>query len=321
MELRQVQYFLAVAKHESFTRAADHVCVSQPSLSVQIGALEEELGTKLFDRLGRKVALTQAGELFRQHAERALHDLEQAAHVMQELQGAKRGRLSVGTLSTVNSYLIAPLVSRFKQRFPEIHLQIHAQPSTDIVNGILANQLDLGICLLPLAHPQLHTTALFEERLVLVAPASTKSLKPRLRMQDLATLPLILMPIDYCLRKMVEGQCAKAGVHPQVSLEMSSPEGILQAVSEGAGMTILPELYVRLRLPYGSLQVVDIYDPTPRHPVGLAFLKHRHQNLAASEFANLCRTTMNELLSELKRPPVVKGRSTSKSLRRATRAT
>jgi LysR family cyn operon transcriptional activator len=297
VELRQLQYFLAVAKHESFTRAADHVHVSQPSLSVQIGALEEELGTRLFDRLGRKVVLTQAGELFRQHAERALRELEQAAHVVQELQGAKRGRLSVGTLSTVNSYLIAPLVSRFKQRFPEIHLHIHALPSTEIVNGLLANQLDLGICLLPLAHPQLHAMPLFEERLVLVAPASAKALRPRLRMQDLAALPLILMPVDYCLRKMVEGECAKAGVHPQVSLEMSSPEGILEAVSEGAGMTILPELYVRLRLPYGGLQVVDIYDPTPRHPVGLVFLKHRHQNLATTDYENLCRTTIKILLS------------------------
>lgn len=71
---------------------------------------------------------------------------------------------------------------------------------------------------------------------------------------------------------MVENECARAGVHPQVSLEMSSPEGILQAVSEGAGMTILPELYVRLRLPGRDLQIVDLYGPTPRHPVGLAFL-------------------------------------------------
>jgi LysR family cyn operon transcriptional activator len=265
---------------------------------VQIAALEEELGTRLVDRLGRKVALTQAGELFRQHAERALRELEQAAQVVQELQGAKRGRLTVGTLSTVNSYLVAPLVSRFKQRFPGIHLHIHAQPSTDIVSGLLANQLDLGICLLPLAHPQLTTIPLFEERLALVAPASAKVPNPRLRMQDLATLPLILMPVDYCLRKMVEGECAKAGVHPQVSLEMSSPEGILQAVSEGAGMTILPELSVRLRRPGIDLKIVDIYAPTPRHAVGLAFLKHRHQNLAATEFATLCRVTMKDLLSE-----------------------
>lgn len=302
MEMRQLQYFLAVARHENFTRAAEQVHVSQPSLSVQVAALEEELGTRLFDRLGRKVALTQAGELFRQHAERALRELEQAAEVVRELEGAKRGRLTVGTLSTVNSYLIAPLVSRFKQRFPEIHLHIHAQPSAEIVAGVLSNRLDLGICLLPLHHPHLTTVPLFEERLALIAPPSVPILQRRVRMQDLASLPLILMPVDYCLRRMVEDQCGKVGVLPQVSLEMTSPEGILQAVAEGAGMTILPELYVRLRSPRTDLQVVEIYDPTPRHAVGLVFLKQRYQPLVATEFMNLCHTTMKDLLVECTNP-------------------
>jgi LysR family cyn operon transcriptional activator len=311
MEMRQLQYFLAVAKHESFTRAADSVHVSQPSLSVQVAALEQELGTRLFDRLGRKIALTQAGELFRQHAERALRELDHGTQVVQELQGAKRGRVTVGTLSTVNSYLIAPLVSRFKQRFPGIHLQIHAQPNSDIVSGILSSRLDLGICLLPLEHPQLTAISLFEERLALIAPRSAQLSKTRVRVEELAELPLILMPADYCLRKMVEGQCAKAGVEPQVSLEMTSPEGILQAVAEGAGMTILPELYVRLRLPRTDLRIVEIYDPVPRHTVGVVFLKHRHHSIATTEFARLCQQTMQDLVVSSSAPSGPKSRRRS----------
>ena len=182
MELRQIQYFMAVATHQNFSRAAEHVHVSQPSLSVQIGGLERELGARLFDRLGRKVVLTQAGELFRIHAERALRELEQAAHVVHELQGAKRGRLVVGALSTVNSYLITPLVTSFKQHFPDIQLQVHAQPSSEVVNGLMTNRLDLGICLLPLAYPQLTVVPLLEERLALVAPAGMKIGKKRIRM-------------------------------------------------------------------------------------------------------------------------------------------
>ncbi|MCS6294835.1 MAG: LysR family transcriptional regulator [Nitrospira sp.] len=303
MELRQLEYFMAVATHHNFSRAAEHVHVSQPSLSIQIAGLEKELGTRLFDRLGRKVVLTQAGELFQVHAERALREVEQAEQVVHELLGAKRGRLVVGTLSTVNSYLIAPLVSRFKQRFPDIHLQVHAQPSSEIVNGLLTNRLDVGICLLPLSHAHITTIPLFEERLALIAPASMKIGKIRTRMQDLAQLPLVLMPADYCLRKMVESECAKAGVHPQVVLEMSSPEGILQAVAEGTGATILPELYVRSRLPAAQLQIIDLYDPTPRHTVGLAYLTKRHRGQAAEEFAALCETTMRDLQSRSTQPP------------------
>ncbi len=300
MELRHLRYFLAVATAQNFTKAAGVVHVSQPSLSVQIRALEEELGTRLFDRLGRKVALTQTGELFRDHTERALRELERATQLVQEVHGAQRGRLVVGTLATVNSYLIPPLVSQFKQRFPAIHLQVHSQPSNDIVSSVLANRLDLGICLLPVIHNRLLIAPLFEERLVLVAPAQHPLRQSRLRMQDLAGLPLVLMPADYCLRKMVESECAEAQVKTQVVLEMTSPEGILQAVAEGTGLTILPELYVRLRSPGAKLRIIDLYDPVPRHAVGLVSLANRYQNIAAKEFATLCRTTMSHLITRSK---------------------
>ncbi|GMV51709.1 MAG: transcription regulator LysR family protein [Nitrospira sp.] len=295
MELRQIQYFMAVAVHQNFTRAAEQVHVSQPSLSVQVAGLERELGTRLFDRLGRTVVLTQAGELFRPHAERILREVDQATQAVQELTGSQRGRLVIGTLSTVNSYLIPPLVSRFKRQFPFVHLQVHAQPSSDIVNGLFANRLDMGICLLPLDDPRLTVIPLFEERLALVAPPHMAIGRPRTRMQDLTQLPLVLMPVDYCLRKMVEAECAKVGVLPNVVLEMSSPEGILQAVAEGTGATILPELYVRARLSGTALQLIELYDPTPRHVVGLAYLSKRHRSQAAESFAQLCRDTMKEL--------------------------
>jgi LysR family cyn operon transcriptional activator len=300
MELRHLRYFLAVASAQNFSKASETLHVSQPSLSVQIRDLEEELGTRLLDRLGRKVMLTQAGELFRDHAERAIRELEQATQLVQELHGAQRGRLVVGTLATVNSYLIAPLVSQFKQRFHGIHLQVHSQPSADIVTGLLANRLDVGICVLPVPHDQLTTVPLFDERLILVAPTRYPLPQSRLRMQDLGGLPLVLMAVDYWLRKMVEAECAKAQIKTQVVLEMTAPEGILQAVAEGAGLTILPELYVRLRLAGSGLRIIDLYDPVPRHSVGLAYMANRFQNIAAREFGTLCRTTMTCLLARPK---------------------
>lgn len=298
MELRHLRYFLAVATAQNFTRAADSLHVSQPSLSVQIRDLEEELGTRLFDRLGRTVVLTQTGLLFRDHAERALREIEQGTQLIRELDGAQRGRLVVGTLATVNSYLIPPLVSRFKQRFPGIHLQVHAQPSSEIVSGVLANRLDLGLCLLPIAEDHLTAVPLFDERLVLVASSHHRITQSRLRMKDLGGLPLVLMPADYCLRKMVEEECAQAHISPQVVLEMSSPEGILQAVAEGAGLTILPELYVRQRLGGTKLRIIDLYDPVPHHSVGLVHRQNRYQNLAAKEFGTLCHSIMTILLAQ-----------------------
>jgi DNA-binding transcriptional LysR family regulator len=295
MEMRQLHYFLAVAEHRHFTRAAEAVHVSQPSLSVQVAALEEELGTPLFDRLGKQVALTEAGEVFREHVLRVLRELEQGVQAVRELKGGERGRLLVGTLSSVNLYLIPPLVCRFRERFPNVHLQVQARPSGDIVADLLANRLDLGLCLLPVPDERLASIPLFHETLALVAPAGFRPPKARLRMKDLARFPLVLMPADYCLRKMVEEECREAGVRPQVSVEMTSPEGILEAVKQGAGLTILPELYVRHTHRGGALQVIELYDPVPRHPVGLVHLANRSLGIAAQEFIRLCRSTLETL--------------------------
>lgn len=295
MELRQLRYFLAVAEHLNFTRAAEAVHVSQPSLSVQIRALEDEVGAPLFDRLGRRVVLTEAGQILREHAARVVRDLETGVQAIRELNGAERGRLMVGALSTVNSYLIPPLVSQFRRRFPKVSLSIQAQPSAAIVEDVLAARLDLGLCLLPVSDPRLAWQRLFDERLCLVAPKGAALPSGQLRMRELATLPLVVMPADYCLRKMIEAGCQRVGVRPQVSVEMTSPDGILEAVRQGAGYTILPTLFVRRHVKDGGLQMVSLHDPVPTHPVGLIHLARRHLGLAAREFIRLCRETLAKL--------------------------
>jgi DNA-binding transcriptional LysR family regulator len=295
MDVRQLRYFLAVAECRNFTRAAERVHVSQPSLSVQVAALEDELGVPLFDRLGRQVELTAAGTILREHAERIIRETEQAAQLIRELTGGVHGRLIVGTVSTVNLYLIPPLVGRFKEQFPKVHLQIHAQPSSAIEADLLANRADIGICLLPVHHERFITNRLFDETLVLVAPPQFPLSAPRLRMKELADLPMVLLPNDYCLRKMIEAECAEAGVRPEVSVEMTSPEGILEAVKRGVGLTILPELYVRQRLRGTGLRMIGLYDPVPRHSVGLAYRVDRHMGKAAQAFMDLCRLALEDI--------------------------
>jgi LysR family cyn operon transcriptional activator len=159
----------------------------------------------------------------------------------------------------------------------------------------LANRLDVGICLLPVASDRIVTIRLFNETLCLVGSSRFPLPGRRMRMKDLAALPLVLLPSDYCLRKMIEAECAEAGVRPHVSVEMTSPEGILDAVKQGVGLTILPELYVRQRLGGTNLRIMDLYEPVPRHAVGVAYRAHRYMSKAAQEFVRLCRLTLKEL--------------------------
>jgi DNA-binding transcriptional LysR family regulator len=304
MELRQLRYFLAVAEHASFTRAAEAMHVSQPSLSVQIAALEEEVGTALFDRLGRRVILTEAGQILREHAIRVMRELETGVQAIDELKGGERGHLMVGALSTVNSYLIPPLVTRFRRRFPKVSLHVQALPSSKIIDDVLAARLDLGICLLPVSDPRLTYQRLFDETLCLVAPKGSSLPSEPLRMRELAKLPLVLMPADYCLRQMIEAECRRAGVRPLVLVEMTSPHGILEAVRCGAGFTILPTPFVRQQLKDASLRMVALCKPVPTHPVGLIHLARRRLGLAAQEFIRLCRGLLADCGREAPAEPV-----------------
>ena len=136
--------------------------------------------------------MTEAGRLFHEHAERIIRETERATQTIRELAGAEHGRLTIGTIATVNSYLIPPVVCRLKQRFPNVHVHVHAQPSSGIVENLLETRLDLGLCLLPASHDKLVTIRLFHERLSLVASPDFPRLGRRLRMKDLAALPLVL---------------------------------------------------------------------------------------------------------------------------------
>ncbi len=119
-------------------------------------------------------------------------------------------------------------------------------------------------------------------------------------MQDLGGLPLVLIPVDYCRRKMVEAKCTEAQIKAQVVRATTSPEGILQPVAEGVGRTILPERYVRFRLAGSELRILDLYDPAPRHSAELAYRGNRYQHIAARELGTLCRTTMTSLFTRPK---------------------
>ncbi|RMH10097.1 MAG: LysR family transcriptional regulator [Nitrospirae bacterium] len=297
MELRQLRYFLAVAQHRNFTRAAEDVHISQPSLSVQIHALEEELGAPVFHRLGRTVELTEAGQILQDTAQRILQDVECAKETIREVCRGERGRLTIGSASTVNTYVVPLLVTKFRQHCPKVHLYIQAKPSIEIEKDILKNQLDMGLCILPASHNQLHIIPLFEEILCLVGPRhdSAGPRGKRLRLREIGRFPLILMPTDYCLRKMVDSICQQADIAPTICAEMTAPEGILEAVKQGAGWTILPELYVRHRIDTRAIQLVHLYDPIPRHPVGLVMRTNRYMGLAAKTFVTMCQATIQEL--------------------------
>src|SRR5690625_4827072 len=145
MELRQLEYFMAVCRELHFTRAAERLGIAQPTLSQQIRLLEHEIGTPLFDRSGKRTAMTEAGEILLRYSYNIFHELSQARDAISELQGLERGSLKIGSLLTAVDYLLPPVVMAFHRSYPNIELSISGLRTGDIYEGLLQNQLDLGI--------------------------------------------------------------------------------------------------------------------------------------------------------------------------------
>ena len=293
LELRHLRYFLAVAETAHFTRAAAKLHVTQPTLSHQIRQLEGQLNLPLFDRLGRRVKLTAAGELLLPHARRVLRELEEAQSALGELHGLKRGELKVGIVQTVNACVIPEIVARFSAAHSGIRVDCSELSVGEIEAGLEAGRLDLGISFLPPCRALLDGEKLFTEELVAVVPAGHRLGKRRhLSVAELAAEPLVLLSSRYCTRQLIDRAFAQARVRPRVQVEMNSVESILSTVRQSRLLSVLPSLALCRR--DEGLKPVPLVKPTPRRSVGLLWMRGAHRRVAAEVFAKVTETVLRE---------------------------
>jgi len=165
MEIRQLEYFMAVAKELHFTRASELLGVTQPTLSHQIKALEGEIGMPLFDRIGRRTSLTEAGHILYKHGNQIFQSLQSAKEELQELQSVKSGKLSIGVLPGELNRLVSTLLFAFHQKYPEIEVRMIGRD--DVVSGIIQNEIDMALTIVPVPDERLEVVPLYEEELYL----------------------------------------------------------------------------------------------------------------------------------------------------------
>ncbi|MEW5976705.1 MAG: transcriptional regulator CynR [Acidobacteriota bacterium] len=269
MELRHLRYFLAVAEAGHFTRASEQLHVSQPTLSQQIRQLEEELGAPLFDRIGRQIRLTVAGQTFREHAKRALREVEEARLAIDELEGLKRGALWVGVVQTVNAYLMPEILHRFTMAHGGIQVHVEELTADQMEEGLLEGRLSLGIGFVPAESDEIECHSLFHEDLVLVVPQDHRLAgRTRVRMKELDHEPMVLLSRQFCTRRLIDQCFREAKALGRVRIEMNSIDGILATVAMNGTATILPGL-VESKLKERQLCSVELIDPKPRRVVGV----------------------------------------------------
>lgn len=266
---------MMVCKEMHFTRAAEKLNIAQPTLSQQIKTLEDEVGIPLFDRVGRKIALTEAGKILLQHCRRVFHEMDQAKAAIRDLNGLQIGKLTIGSLTTSMNYLLPSAIVKFKQLYPNIELSVLGLRDGDIKNKILENELDLGITFLPVRGTDMETIPLFTEELTLVVSRNHPlAIQNEMDFQTIGNLPMILLPTNFTLRTLIDQYYAHLGITNKPIMEMSSIDAIVQLVAEDAGATILPKPYFD-HLQHDKIASVHLVNPTPQRNIGFIYRKNK----------------------------------------------
>lgn len=246
MEVHQLRYFCAVARHGTFTRASEVEHVAQPSLSQQIQKLEAELGARLFDRLPRSAKLTVFGKAFLPKAQRILRDLEAAKTELRDMSGNEKGEVVVGIIPTIAAYLLPRLLSGFTARHPLITINIIEDITPTLLQRLHDGTIDMAVAALPIAGNELTCVELFEERFYAVLPekhrlASSSSVS----LAELNREPFLLLKEGHCFRDSLIAACQKSRMSPSIVFESGQFATILAMVSAGMGVSAVPAMAVK----------------------------------------------------------------------------
>jgi LysR family transcriptional regulator, hydrogen peroxide-inducible genes activator len=276
MQIQQLRYFCAVARAGSFTRAAQHEHVAQPSLSQQIRKLEDELGTKLFDRLGRTVRLTQLGETFLPRAEAILRQTDQAKSEIQEMAGGDQGKLLIGAIPTIAPYFLPTRLAGFSQEFPRVQISVVEEVTAQLLNLVHSGAIDLALLALPVAASNCLCRELFRERMYAVVPREHRLAGlSRVRLEQIEDEPFLLLKEGHCFRENTLAACGRARVQPNVVFESGQFTTILAMVAAGVGVSIVPEMAIEER---EGCRFIPLADDGAYRRVGVVQLKQHFRS-------------------------------------------
>ncbi len=273
MNLRDLQYLVALAEHRHFGRAAEASFVSQPTLSTQIRKLEEELGVTLVERTPRKVMLTPAGREMAERARRVLAEVEQMKEAARRSRDPEAGSVRLGIFPTLGPYLLPHVVPRLRERFPKLELLLVEEKTPVLLERLHEGKLDAALLALPLHDDSLHVEFLFEEPFLLAVPSGHRLAgAAALSMADLADERLLLLEDGHCMRDHALDVCRLAGAGEKTGFQATSLETLRQMVAANVGVTLLPVLSVKPPVAHSDeIHLLPFRDPPPSRRIAMAW--------------------------------------------------
>jgi LysR family hydrogen peroxide-inducible transcriptional activator len=282
MEMHQLRYFAKVADLGNVTRAAEACFVSQPSLSQQLAKLERELGQPLFERLGRGVRLTEAGRLFKRYCDQILSLTEDARTRVAD--DPDSGRIVLAAIPTVAPYLLPGLLARFAKAVPRARIEIVEDTTAHIVRQLAEGDIEMALVALPLQADHVETQPLFTEELVAVLPSSHPlARKPRLRLEDLASEPFVILNEAHCLTGNTMSFCARHAMAPLVTSRSHQLLTVLELVRLGQGVSLIPAMAVPKGRDAGRVYR-SLSGDKPTRTIAVAWNRMRYQTQLFKRF-------------------------------------
>lgn len=291
MNLHHLRIFYTVAQRRSITRAAGELLLSQPAVSIQLKALERELGLSLFERGGPKLRLTQGGEMLLRCAVSILHAKDEAERAIAELRDGTRGKLILGGGTTGGMYVLPRILQAYKLRSPETEIVLHIGTTDQILEKLLQNVLDLGVLGGPVEDRRFAAEAICTDELVLIAsPSHPIASLGKVTLRDLAAVPFILPEQGSRTRQLVERSLREAGVPLRIAMQLPGTEGVKKAVEANLGVAVVSRYAIERECALGLLQPVEVEGWRLARPMEMAFRKQKYFSPVGQRFLEFAKS-------------------------------
>ncbi|HEX7028065.1 MAG TPA: DNA-binding transcriptional regulator OxyR [Gammaproteobacteria bacterium] len=300
MNLRDLQYLVAVAKYRHFGKAAEACFVSQPTLSTQIKKLEDELGVTLIERNNKQMMLTEIGVAIVAKAQHMLQTGNEIKNLAEHYRDPEAGSLSLGVIPTLAPYLLPHIMPAIKKRFPKLKTLLYEEQTAVLLGKLLGGRLDAALLALPVEESALKSLTLFAEPFYAALPAQhplTK--KSTLTLEDVAKADILLLEDGHCLRDQTLDLCRKVGATEVEGFRGTSLETLRHMVASGAGITFMPALAVNAYKQAGSkIKILPFKPPQPSRQIGLVYRATSHRESMLKELATVIKTATEQVLAK-----------------------
>lgn len=290
MNLRDLTYLIAVAETEHFGQAAERCHVSQPTLSMQIKKLEDELGVQLFERTNKSVMVTPVGNALVQQARQVLGEINTLKQIANNAKDPFSGEFRLGIIPTMGPYLLPKLLRLIKKHLPKIDIIVYENKTQVILSELRSGLLDAIILAPPIDDDHLTVHELFEEPFLLALPKQHPlSQKSSIRLKDIENEDLLLLEEGHCLRSQALAVCNKVGAKDRSGFKATSLETLRHLVASGAGITLLPEMATQST--HANLTLKPFSKPIPTRKIGIAWRQNSARQVCCEKIFSLIKSS------------------------------